>query len=398
MFHRLYEDLLKSHFKEGSNMALLSGPRQAGKTTTAKTVSPQQNSYWNWDDDDDRLALRGSASHFLGEILKRDGRKNKVLILDEIHKNPRWRNWLKGFYDKNAPHFKIIVTGSARLNVMSRGGDSLLGRYFHYRHHPLSLGELEGKKLQGLFRNDSSLSQNTLEDLFQFGGFPAPFISQTSTMHQKWVRTRRELLLREDVRDLSHIEDMAGMETLVRFLPQHVAGMLNMQNLSHDLHVTVGTVSRWISLLKNLYYAFTIPPYSQNIKRSLLKMPKIYLWDWSEVMDEAPRFENMVASHLLKAVHYWTDSGLGDYELFYLRDKQKREIDFLVTANHKPFMLVECKLSAASFNPVLSHYHNLIKPDYSLLVVKNLKNVSINIVDTPPCQILSASGFLGSLP
>lgn len=398
MIDRIYEKLLKDHFKAETNMAILVGPRQSGKTTTAINYKATKTSYWNWDDQDDRIYLRSSPQKFLNEKKNRND-SHSVLVLDEIHKNKKWRNWLKGFYDKHSDEYQIIVTGSARLNVFKKGGDSLLGRYYSYRHHPLSLGELgKGHYESKLFRKPVKTLNKPYKDLFKFGGFPAPFIAGRETSHAKWVRTRRELLIREDLRDLSKIEDIAAMELLVTLLKDRVGGLLNLNNLKDDVHVSVDTLRRWIKYLEALYYVYLIPPYTKNIKRSLLKTPKLYLWDWSEVSNESARFENMIASHLLKSVHYWTDTGLGEFNLCFIRDKEKREVDFLVTQDNAPFMLVECKFSEKDVQPSLKHFNDILRPKYSLQVVHNMESRGgISFSDMAPNNVVAATDFCSAM-
>lgn len=396
MLRRIYHDLLNEHFQREGNMAFLAGPRQTGKTTTATELRPKQTSYWSWDDDLDRALLRSPASKFLQAVQEKNPDKT-WLVLDEIHKNPKWRGWLKGFYDKNKKAYKVIVTGSARLNIFNRGGDSLLGRYYLYRHHPFSLGEVEGLALRGLFREPPRQKPQTLQTLLKFGGFPAPFLSAREESHRKWLRTRRDLLLREDVRDLSRVEDLAALELLTKLLLLRAGGLINHKNLADDLHVSVDTIRRWIKLLENLYYLYTVPPYSKNIKRALIKMPKVYLWDWSEVSDEGARYENMIASHLLKSVHYWTDKGLGDFALHFIRDKEKREVDFLVTKDDAPFLMAEVKSSKENFSAPLLHFRSLLKPKYCFQVVKSSDFAGTRLVESDVCERISATDFCAAL-
>jgi len=398
MIKRVYDKVLADHFHHEKNMAFLAGPRQSGKTTTAEFYKPRSSSYWNWDDADDRLLLRGSPQRFQESLIKHNPVVPAVLILDELHKNKKWKRWLKGFYDKHRHEYEIIVTGSAHLNVFRRGGDSLLGRYYLYRHHPLSLGEIEnGEWATPLFRNPSKISTSTFHALYRFGGFPAPFIAAREASHNKWLKTRTELLVREDLRDLSKIEDLAAVELLAELLKNRAGGLLNHQNLANDLDVSVDTVRRWIKILENLYYLYLVPPYSTNIKRALKKMPKVFLWDWSAIEDQGNRFENMVASHLLKSVHFWTDCGLGNFDLFYIRDKQKREVDFLVTKNKKPFLLAEAKTSEDKLTTSLIHYSAILKPEFSFQVLMNKTPQKKGIAESKQLEVVSAQDFCGSL-
>ncbi|OGP07909.1 MAG: hypothetical protein A2048_10765 [Deltaproteobacteria bacterium GWA2_45_12] len=397
MFHRLYENILKDHFLNEKNMAFLAGPRQSGKTTTACEFESKRNLYLNWDNQDDRLLLRSKPAK-LKEVLSSSHSPKTILILDEIHKNPQWKGWLKGFYDKYHKGLKIIVTGSARLDIYKKGGDSLLGRYFLYRHHPLSLGELhQGAFINQLFRTPLSTPASSWEALMSFGGFPQPFFTARKESHAKWVRMRKELISRQDIRELSKIEDLAGVEMLMKILPARAGGLLSYQNLATDLNVSVDTVRRWIKLLESLYYVYLIRPYSKNIKRSLHKTPKLFFWDWSEVLDEGARYENMIASHLLKSVHYWTDSGFGDFDLHYLRDKEKREVDFLVTRDEKPFILVEAKKSEKNLSRDLYYFQELLKPEISVLVSGSLKSVGMPLQEASSPLPISAADFCSQI-
>jgi uncharacterized protein len=394
---RIYQDVLKDHFEHEGNMAFLAGPRQSGKSTTAMHFKLKHTSYWNWDDRDDRILLRGSPQNFLEAVHIKDAKKT-VLVLDELHKSRKWRVWLKGLYDKHHQDYQIIVTGSARLNIFHRGGDSLLGRYYLYRHHPLSLGELEKRPFEGqLFRKASSAHNRNLEHLMKFGGFPAPLLLGRETSHRKWLRMRKDLLLKEDLRDLSRVEDIAAIERLVFLLQGRVGSLLSYQSLANDLDVSVDSIRRWIVLLNSLYYSYTIPPYTKKVKRSLKKMPKLYLWDWSEVADEAARFENLIASHLLKSTHYWTDRGYGTFDLFYIRTKEKREVDFLITNEKGPFLLVECKLSETNLNRDMKYFMESLDADYSCQVVYNKKADGKSIQELRENETISAIDFCRSL-
>lgn len=237
-----------------------------------------------------------------------------------------------------------------------------------------------------------------MKTLLRYGGFPKPFLSARDASHRKWLRMRRDLLLREDLRDLSRVEDVAAIELLVQLLIPRVGQLLNYHNIVHDIEASVDSIRRWIQLLNNLYYTYLILPYTHQVKRSLKKMPKLFLWDWSEVPDEAARFENMVASHLLKATHYWTDKGLGNFELYYIRDKEKREVDFLVTKEQKPFLLAECKLAETNISPHLHYFSQKLTVPYSCQVVLQRKAEGKSLLEIKPCEVISASDFCQSLP
>jgi predicted AAA+ superfamily ATPase len=308
-------------------MVLIGGPRQVGKTTLALGfLSPGADAnhpaYLNWDHPAVPARLR-RAELPAGEPL---------LVLDEIHKYARWRNLLKGIYDTEKSRRRIIVTGSARLDYYRKGGDSLAGRYRYFRLHPFSLRELS-----------RTPSRSDLEALLKFGGFPEPLFAQNETEHRIWRRDRISRVIREDLRDLEHVREISLVEHLVDLLPSKVGSPLSVKSLREDLQVDHKTAERWLQILENLYVCFRISPYGPPRVRAVKKERKLYLWDWSEVESDGPRFENMVACQLLKYCHWVEDTQGHAMELRYLRDTDKREVDFVVLKDRKPAFAVECK-------------------------------------------------------
>ncbi|MCG3205364.1 MAG: hypothetical protein KCHDKBKB_02084 [Elusimicrobia bacterium] len=345
----LIEEFCFPHHK----MAFISGPRQCGKTTLAKTILSQRKcgQYFNWDDKEFKKKWAQNPRF----ILPNKSSIVPIVILDEIHKAKFWKRSLKGVFDTMEAPADIIVTGSARLNIYKKGGDSLLGRYYSFRLHPFTLAELVHNKpmhpekiLSFLFSRTMTPQKNqqdVLESILKLGGFPEPFLSQNERQANVWRASRTEKVIREDLRDLSRLPDLAQIETLAAILPDKVGGLFSLSSLREDLETSHNTIKRWLTYLKELYYIFEIKPYQLSIVRSLKKEGKMYLWDHSEVNDPGARFENLVACHLLKACHFWTDSGEGAFDLFFLRNKEKEEVDFLITKNKRPWLPIEVKLS-----------------------------------------------------
>lgn len=339
-------------------MAFVSGPRRCGKTTMARMMLERRESgaYHNWDDIEFRRMWTKSPRSTLPTGT--DG--CPLVVYDEIHKAKSWKRTLKGVYDTKERPVDIMVTGSARLNVYRRGSDSLLGRYYHFRLHPFSLGELTGTsapspedltaRLAGLELAGSG-GDPVLEDLLRYGPFPEPFLAQDEKKANLWRRNRMERLVREDLRDLTRTLELSQIEMLASLLPEKVGALLSVASLREDLEVSFGTVKRWLNWLKELYYVFEIKPFTGSIKRSIRKEGKLFMWDFSEVRDEPARFENLIACALLKLCHYWTDLGEGVFELCFLRDKEKHEIDFLITKDGRPWLPVEAKMSDDSASP-----------------------------------------------
>lgn len=345
-------------------MAFLSGPRQCGKTTYAKMLlgERKEGRYYNWDSLEFRRVWSQAPATL---ILDSWGAKRKsevpLIVLDEIHKARKWKSTLKGLFDSASIPLDFMVTGSARLNVYKKGSDSLMGRYYNFRLHPFSLGELANTEnpppcdlLESLFTSSFDYRSQYADlqvQLLKFGGFPEPFLNQNVKKWRLWISGRIEKIVREDLRDLTRIHELSIVETLALMLPSRVGSLLSITSLREDLEVSFDSVRRWLNYFKELYYIFEIKPYSKKIPRALKREGKIYLWDYSQIEDGGVRFENFVASHLLKACHYWTDSGEGTFDLFFVRNKEKREIDFLITKDSKPWLPVEAKLSDTTPSP-----------------------------------------------
>lgn len=380
---RLYQAIIQEHFDSYDKMLFLAGPRQVGKTTIGKAVEEVKNKlsfhpfhYLNWDNSDDRKLIEQGpniiAQQFgLNELAPLNSRKT-TLVFDEVHKSPRWKNFLKGFFDVYRERVQILVTGSAKLDVYRSGGDSLRGRYFLYRVHPFSIAECV--RTQPNHKQEISSPLKIATDDFQvlldFGGFPEPFLERNRRFYNRWKKLTYHQLFREEVRDLSRIQEVASLEKLAEFIRAQTGQLTNYSALSVKLGVSVHTIKQWIETLVTVYYSFVVTPWSKNVARSLLKQPKIYLWDWSNIEDEGARLENFVACHLLKAVHFWTDSGFGDYELHFVRDKEGREVDFLVTKDNRPWFLVEVKKSRqTAISKNLYYFHEQLNTEHAFQVV-----------------------------
>lgn len=321
-------------------MAFIAGPRQVGKTTLAlsflgRDATEKSPGYLNWDSPAMAAKLRR------GELPADE----PVLVFDELHKYARWRNLIKGIFDTEKSTRKIIVTGSARLDHYRKGGDSLVGRYRLLRLHPFSLPEL-----------NSQANRGDLDALLRFGGFPEPLFAANETEHRLWQRERLTRVVREDLRDLEHVREVSLVEHLVDLLPPRVGAPLSVANLSQDLEADRKTVERWIQILENLYVCFRVAPFGAPRIRAVKKERKLYLWDWSQLTDEGARFENLVASQLLKYCHFVEDTQGHAMELRFLRDVDQREVDFVVLQNRKPLFAVECKSGERAIGSAVHYF------------------------------------------
>ena len=322
-----------------SKMVFIGGPRQVGKTTFALTFLSQHDekhpAYLNWDNIQIRSAI------LRGELPPNEN----IVVLDEIHKFARWRNLVKGFYDTSKSDISFIITGSARLDYYSKGGDSLQGRYHYYRLHPFSIPEV-----------NRNATENDVQKLLKFGGFPEPFLRGEEKFWRRWQRERLQRVIYEDIRDLENIKEISLLELLAEELPNRVGAPLSVKNLKELLQVAHETVERWLKIFERMYYCYRIPPYGSPKIRAVKKEQKLYFWDWSIVPDRGPRFENFIASHLLKYCHFIEDTEGFRMDLRFVRDTDKREVDFVVLKQGRPIFAVECKSGEKSINPSLFYF------------------------------------------
>lgn len=338
-------------------MVFLGGPRQCGKTTLANGVlAESRGRYFNWDADEDRRAL----------LAKQWSRNDRLLVFDELHKFPRWKNWLKGVFDTQGKTHQILVTGSARLDVYRRGGDSLLGRYHYWRLHPFSLSELP----------DAITAEEGFDRLMRVGGFPEPFLDGDETQARRWRRERFDRVLRDDIRDLEPIRDIQTLSLFVDQLRSRVGGPVVLSNIAEDLQVSPKTLKHWLEILERMCVVFVVRPYSpRNLPRAIQKPPKVYFFDNADVIgDEGARFENLVATHLLKEIQYQEDSTGFRQELAYLRDKEGREVDFVVIREGKVDELLEAKWNDSGISRSLEYFSERLKPRVATQVVGRIGN------------------------
>jgi len=399
---RYLNNELQNHFAGNRQMLFLSGPRQVGKTTIARQLEEmfQHGHYVNWDNQTHRaLILKGPEAIATQLGLDHLQSEKSFCAFDELHKYQHWRDFLKGFFDQYEDQVHILVTGSAHLNTFRRGGDSLMGRYFPYTLHPVSVAECTGADNRGLLdKEPQSISVAQWESLWQFGGFPEPMIKSERRFYIRWRKLRAEQLFRDDLRDLTRIQELGQVEMLAEILRQNVGQLTSYTFLSKNVRVSVDTIRRWIATLESFYYCFSVRPWHQNVTRALRKEPKYYLWDWSLVDDPGARAENLVASALLKATHWWTESGQGDFGLHFIRDKEKREVDFLVTRNQHPWFLVEVKSSGkTALSKSLAWFQSQTRTEHAFQVAIDLDFVERDCFELNKPIIVPARTFLAQL-
>jgi hypothetical protein len=396
---RIYDGLLAEHLTQYRQMAFVSGPRQVGKTTTCRTHA---DAYINWDNIDDREQILAGPAHLVEQLgLNRLSKTPPMVLFDELHKYPRWKQFLKGFFDTYADQVRITVTGSSRMDAYRRGGDSLMGRYFHYHMHPFSIAEILYQDLPGasrIVRPPRKIKSADFEALWLYGGYPEPFLKRDQRFSRRWQSLRLEQLVREDIRDLSQVQQIGQLEMLVRLLTSRSAHQLIYGNLAQDIRVSVDTARRWIDILRNFHLGFLIRPWHRNVSRSLRKEPKWFLRDWANIENAGDKAETFVGCHLLKAVDGWNDMGFGKFELCYLRDKEKREVDFLVARDGEPWFLAEVKHHEASISETLGYYQDQVKAPFAFQVVIDADYVDADCFAKPRGPVaVPAKTFLSQL-
>lgn len=338
-------------------MVFVGGPRQVGKTTLARAVLSEnfpEGRYLNWYYDEDRQDI----------LKKRWSTENNLLVFDELHKFPRWKAWIKGIYDVSHEKHSFLITGSARLDVYRRGGDSLMGRYHYWRLHPFTLDEIPN----GISPEDA------FKRLLTVGGFPEPFLDGNERNARRWRRERFDRVLREDVRDLEQIRNIQLLGMFLDMLRYRVGGLITISNMASDLQVSPKTAKSWLEVLERMYLVFAVRPYTKSLPRAVLKPPKVYFFDNGDVLgDEGARFENLVAASLLKRLHFLEDRDGYRYELRYIRDKEGREVDFAIIKEGRLIELIEAKHSDENLSKHLLYYAKRLKPKKATQIVAKIK-------------------------
>jgi len=357
--------------------------------------------YINYDILEDRQLILAGPNH-IWDFIEGDVAKTcqSIIVFDEIHKYSGWKTFLKGFFDAYGHRIKIIVTGSAKLDVYKSGGDSMMGRYLLYVICPLSVAEIIGRK--DITRDISlptKIEDIAYNNLLEYGGFPELFLSSDPKLILRLQKQKNALLLYEDIRSLTQIHELSQLEVLAELLKGQVGSLINRSSLSKKINVAASTIGRWISTLEAFYYCFAVYPWSRNIERSLIKEPKLYLWDWSLITDDiGARSENFIASHLQKAVYCWNDQGLGEYGLYYLRDKDQNEVDFLVVKDNQPWFLVEVKHSSnQGLSKSLYYYQKKTGAKHAFQVVIDMDYADLDCFKYTDPVIVPAKTFLAQL-
>ena len=345
----------------GNKILLITGPRQCGKTTLSKSLDPNDYQYLSYDLAEHR--------NILSE--KTWDREKHIVIFDELHKMDSWKSWLKGVVDVEGMPPALVVTGSARLSAFRKVGDSLAGRHFEFRLHPFDLKEI-------LEQSDTNAGVG-FNRLMQVGGFPEPFLDGTREFHNRWKRSHIDLILKEDLITLTAVRDIQSIETLIELLRARVGSPVSANSLARDLNKSPNTIKHWLGLLEDLYVIFKIVPWHKNVARALLKEPKYYFHDNGLINgDNGVQLENLVACALLKEIHCLLDTHGEEFALHYVRNKDGKEVDFVIVKDAAPAALIEVKWNdsalSSSLKTFFSKSEQTKQPVKRLQVVGTLKN------------------------
>ena len=356
-FHRRAMQWALSDDTLQGRMSFICGPRQIGKTTAVQRFLAEQGQrhlYYNWDTPTVKKRYATNPLFFVEDLPPE--RPQVWVALDEIHKYPKWKNLLKGYYDEWRQKIRFIVTGSARLDLFRNSGDSLVGRYFLFRLLPLGIREvvpgLSSKSEECVPDEDiraippaASAVSEAVESLLHCTGYPEPFAVGKEAFCTRWRENHVSLILQEDLRDLTKIVQVRKLETLLYLLPDRVGSPVSLNALRQPLESAHGTIRSWLEALKVVYLIFSIPPWTARLSRSVLKEEKVYFWDWGMVADPGARFENFIAVQLQRAIASWNERGRGPFKLHFLRTKDGQEVDFAIADRNRVWLLVEAKES-----------------------------------------------------
>ena len=372
---RLYDALLLEHCATRRQMAFVSGPRGVGKTVTCRRCA---DACCDWDDPADReRVLAGPDSLAAGLGAERLSKTFPVVLFDELHRFPRWKALLEHLHDTRGDRLRFIVAASSRMDA-GRGRDSLRGRYRTCRMHPFSVAETARPELpdpRRVTRSPRAIDAADFEALWRHGGWPEPFLARDVRFSRRWRARRLERLVGEDVRDLTQVRQLDQLRLLARRLAGRSARRLAYGAFAREIGVSIDTLRRWVADLCGLHLGFLVRPAPRGVPRSLRREPRWYLRDWAGVDDEDDRAETFVACHLLKAVDGWNDLGLGRFELGYLRDKEKRKVDFLVARDGRPWLLADAGRREAPPGAALRYYQALLGAPFAFQVAVDAEYV-----------------------
>jgi predicted AAA+ superfamily ATPase len=403
---QLLEWALAEEYLHG-RMSFIAGPRQVGKTTAVRdflTTRHQAELYYNWDAQTVKKRFAQNPAFFMEDVPPDIPRP--YVALDEIHKYPKWKNILKGYYDEWKERVQFIVTGSARLDFFRKTGDSLVGRYFLFKMLPLGIKEALGRRsaIESAWSPERELpiipsaepsAAEAIQALLEHGGFPEPFAVGRDSFTTRWRENHISLIINEDLRDLTKITHIKKLETLLYLLPEKIGSPLSLNALKQTLESAHGSISLWLEALKKVYLVFSVPPWTGRLSRAVRKEEKYYFWDWGLVNNKGACFENFIAVQLERAVAAWNEWGRGSFKLYYVRTKDGREVDFAVADRQRVYLLIEVKAGEESLSPNLPY---LQEKTGAPLAIQLVNKKQFCVQKGKGLWVMGADRFLSILP
>lgn len=392
-----------NELKNDGKMVFMSGPRQSGKTTFAKSIAENYSNsvYYNYDSEPEKIIMQPDFF----ENLNRTNRTIPLVILDEVHKYKNWKPYLKGKFDKFSSEYQFIITGSGRMEMFNKRDDPLTGRFVSMRLFPLTLREFakgvniedfKKDKMNSLTLTENSNAENIKNDLLQFSPFPEPFLRSSRKFYRRWYRTYINQIIIQDIKDMTAIKHIKTIESLMRIMPERICAPLHYSSLSTLLQISIPTVKNWLNTLEQFFIVFSIIPYTE-ISRAIIKNRKYYMYDYGSINDIGAKYENFVALELLQFIEYWNCMGEGEFELRYLKNKEQQEIDFILMLDGKPFFIIEAKNGEESISKSVYKFQDQLNvPAIQLVNKPNLYKKKKN--GNNDIYIVSGAQFLSNLP
>ncbi len=398
----LYRNIWRELTRE-KRMVFLAGARRVGKTTLGEMIghSYPNHVYMNWEIPENRTRLIRNPAFF--EEAERRDESTPFVMFDEINRHRGWRRYLKGAFDRVEGDYQFLVAGSSRLDYPQRRGDSLAGRYYLLHLWPFTQAELGRANLkpEAFFDNPLQVSMERQSELgalwntlSEQSGFPEPFLAGRKTSYRRWSSAYAEQVIREDIRDLTGVKGIAELETLYHLLPAQVGRLLSVPVLAQGLQVAYNTIHSWLMTLQRFFVVLSLSPWSRDVPRAIREGQKIYLWDVPRVRDAEARFENMVALELCRAVSNWNEMGYGRFSLNFIRTKDQQEVDFILSDDGRPVLLVDARAQEHQPSAALMKFQSALNVPAVQLVqaaegYRRVSNEGQSILIAPACQYLA---------
>ncbi|MEP3073826.1 ATP-binding protein [Maricaulis sp.] len=338
-------------------VVMLSGPRQCGKTTLARSLNGAQFEYRTLDNKTQRDAASADPVSFV----KHDA---DTLIIDEVQREPELLSSIKMVVDEDTRPGQYLLTGSANLNALPSVQESLAGRIAKVRLRPLSQAEISGAKPDflkralnaGIGRPTSKVDRDALLEIGLRGGYPE-VLSSAFTERRQWHRDYVSTLLDRDLKDILHIRRADAMHKLVQVTAAWSSKLLDVAGITSSLAIKRPTVESYLNALEALYLLERVPAWTKNDYARVAKHPKVFMTDsglMGSILDWRPAQMKLDADRSGKLAETLVFGELSaqidttsDYLLYHYRDWEKREIDFLVERVEDGARLgVEVKASA----------------------------------------------------